>query len=69
MTLHTSTSWPKSLPSINFVQLTFSEIKILKAKVIAGRLKVEVRPNYDIAHLHVPTNVSTDYQFPTLYIF
>ena len=41
--------------------------KIFKVKVTTARSKVKSRLNYDVAHLHPPTNVPTKYQHPTPY--
>ena len=43
--------------------------KIFKVKVTTARSKVKSRLNYDVAHLHPPTNVPTKYQHPTPYSY
>ena len=52
-----------SLPSINFLHLTNSEVynpdKILKVKVTTARSRVKSRLHHDIVHLHPLINVPT----------
>ena len=72
MTLDTYTSYPMSLPSINFYTLQFlrySPDNIFKLKVTAARSKVKSKSHHDVAHLHPLTNVPTKYQLPTPYGF
>ena len=57
-----------SLPSINFLHLTVSEIKPGQAFKCQGHYgKVKSRSDHDIAHLHPLTNVPAKYQLPTPY--
>ena len=70
MTLHTYNLLPMSLPSINFLHLTVSEIWPGQDFIGQGHYgKVKSRSHHDIAHLHLLTNVPTKYQLPTLYHF
>ena len=59
-----------SLPSINFLHLTISEIPPGQDfKGQAHYYKVKSRSDHNVAKLHPLTNVSTKYQLPTLYGF
>ena len=59
-----------SLPGINFLHLTVSEIYPGQDFIGQGHYgKVESRSHHDIAHLQPPTNVPTKYQLPTPYGF
>ena len=59
-----------SLPRINFLHLTVSEIYPGQDFIGQGHYgKVKSRPPYDIAHLHLLTNVPTKYQLPPPYGF
>ena len=49
--------------------LRYNTDKILKIKVTMARSKVKSRSHYDIAHLHLSTNVPTKYQLPKPYGF
>ena len=49
--------------------LRYSPDKIFKLKVTMARSKVKSRSDSDVAHLHIITNVSTQYQLPTPYGF
>ena len=66
MTLYTYTSKPMSLPSINFLHLTVSEIWSRQDFQTQGHYgKVKSRSHHDVAQLHPLTNVPTKYQLPT----
>ena len=68
MTLHTYNPQPVSLPSINFLHLTVSEI--WPGQDFIGQShysKVKPRSGHDVAHLNRLTNVPTTYQLPTPY--
>ena len=73
MTLHNYTHYPMSLPNINFLHLTVSEIiaqtRFFKFNIIIARSKVKSRSNFEVAHLHPRTNVPTKYELPTPYSF
>ena len=79
MMLHTYNLQPMSLPSINFLHLTVSEIQPGQDFIGQGhyaRSKVKSRSYHEDAHLHpltnVPTpltNVPTKYQLSTPYGF
>ena len=59
-----------SLPSINFLHLTVSEI--LPGQDFKGQGhygKVKSRSDHDVAHLQPLTNVPAKYQLPTPYGF
>ena len=62
-----------SLPNMNFLPLTVSEIwpgqDFFKVKVITARSKVKSRSDNDEAQLHPLTNVPTKYELPTPYSF
>ena len=59
-----------SLPSINFLHLTVSEILPRQNFIGQGHYgKVKGRSHHDVAHLHPLTNVPTKYQLPTPYNF
>ena len=49
--------------------LRYGPDKIFKLKVTTARSKVKSRLNYDVAHLHPPTNVPTKYHHPTPYSY
>ena len=70
--MHTYNPYAMSLPTINFLRFTVSEIlpgQNLKVKVSTARSNVKSRSNHDIAHLQPPTIVPTKYQLPTPYAF
>ena len=70
MMLHTYTPEPMSLPSINFLHLTVSEIQSGQDFIGQGHYsKVKLRSHHDVAHLHPLTNVPTKYQLATPYAF
>ena len=70
MTLHTYTSKPMSLPSINFLHLTVSKIQPGQDFIGQGHNgKVKSWSDHDVAHLHLLTIVPTKYQLPTPYGF
>ena len=55
-----------SLPSINFLHLTVSEIQPGQDFQTQGHYsKVKSRSDHDVAHLHPLTNVPAKYQLPT----
>ena len=57
-----------SLPSINFLYLTVSEIQPRQDFKGQGHYsKVKSRSHYDVAHLQPLTNVPAKYQLPTPY--
>ena len=57
-----------SLPSINFLHLTVSEIQPGQDFQTQGHYgKVKSRSDHDVAQLHPLTNVPTKYQLPTPY--
>ena len=57
-----------SLPSINFLHITVSEIYHGQYFIRQGHYgKVKSRSRHDVAHLHPLTNVPTKYQLPTPY--
>ena len=59
-----------SLPSINFLHLTVSEIWPRQDFLGQGHYdQVKLRSHYDVAHLHLLTNVPTKYQLTTPYRF
>ena len=65
-----------SLPSINFLHLTVSEMQPGQDFIgqghyrkVKGQIKVNSRSRHDVAHLHRLTNVPTKYQLPTPYGF
>ena len=59
-----------SLPNINFLHLTVSEIYPEQDFIGQGHYgKVKSRSDHDVAHLHPLTNVPTKYQLPTPYGF
>ena len=59
-----------SLPNINFLHLTVSEIYPGQDFQTQGHYgKVKSRSHHDVAHLHPLTNVPTKYQLPTPYSF
>ena len=59
-----------SLPSINFLHLTVSEIQPEQDFQTQGHYgKVKSRSDHDVAQLHHLTNVPTKYQLPTPYGF
>ena len=59
-----------SLPSINFLHLTVSEIQPGQDFIGQGHYgKVKSRSDHDVAHLHPLTNINTKYQLPTPYGF
>ena len=59
-----------SLPNINFLHLTVSEIKPGQDFKGQGHCdKVTGRSHHDAAHLEPLTNVPTKYQLPTPYGF
>ena len=65
MMLHTNNSLAMSLPSINFLHFTVSEIlprQNLKVKVTTARSKVKSRSQHDTAHQQPPSNVPSKYQ-------
>ena len=71
-TLHKYNPKPMTLPSINFLHLTVSEIKPRQdfiVKVTKARSKVKSRPYHDDVYLQPLTNVPTKYQLPTPYAF
>ena len=70
MTLHTYTPEPMSLPSMNFLHLTVSEIQSGQDFIGQGHYsKVKLRSHHGVAHLHPLTNVPTKYQLATPYAF
>ena len=70
MMLHTYTLPPVSLPSINILHFTVSEIWPGQDFIGQGNYgKVKSRSHHNIAHLHLQTNVPTKYQLPTPYGF
>ena len=59
-----------SLPNINFLHLTVSEIQPGQDFIGQGHYgKVKSSSDHDVAQLHPLTNVSTKYQLPTPYGF
>ena len=69
MMLHTNNSPPISLPLINFLHLTVSEISSGQDFICQGHYgKVKSRSNHKL-HTYTPTNVPTKYQLPTPYGF
>ena len=59
-----------SLPSINFLHLTVSEIQPGQDFQTQGHYgKVKSRSDHNVAQLHPLTNVPTKYQLPTPYGF
>ena len=59
-----------SLPSINFLDLTVSEIQPGQDFISQGHSsKVKSRSDHDVTHLHPLTNVPTTYQLSTAYGF
>ena len=70
MTSHTYTPEPMSLPSINFLHLTVSEIQPGQDFMGRGHYsKVKSRSDRNVTHLHPLTNVPTKYHCPTPYSF
>ena len=68
--LHNVAHLQPSLPSINFLHLTVSEIWPGQDFIVKVTMaKVKSRSHHDIAHLHALTDVLTKYQFPTPYRF
>ena len=68
MTLHTYNPQSISLPSINFLHLTVSEIQPGQDFQTEGHYsKVKSRSHHDTAHLHPQTNVPIKYQLLTPY--
>ena len=70
MMLHTFNPAPMSLPSINFLYLTVSEIWPGKDFIVQGhfgKFKVKSRSHHDTAHLYPLSNVPTKCQIPTPY--
>ena len=66
MMLHTYNPPPMSLPSINFLDLTVSEIWPGQDFIGVGHYgKVKSRSDHDVAHLLPLTNGPTKYQLPT----
>ena len=70
--LHTYNSHLMSLPSINFLHFTVSEIQPGQ-DFIGQRLPQQGQRSHqghnDVAHLQLPPNVPTKYQLPTTYGF
>ena len=59
-----------SLPSINILHITVSEISQGQDFIRQGHYdKVKGRSDHDVAHLQPLTNVPTKYQLPTPYGF
>ena len=59
-----------SIPNINFLHLTVSEIKPGQDFIGQGHYgKVKSRSDHDVAHLQPVTNLPTKYQLPTPYGF
>ena len=59
-----------SLPSINFLHLTVSEIwpgQNFIGQGHYGKVKGQIRSHHDVAHLQPLTNVPTKHQPPTPY--
>ena len=72
MMLYTYNPKAMSLPSINFLHFTTSEIlsgQILQVKVTMARSKVKSRSHHDFEHLQLPNNIPTTYQLPSPYGF
>ena len=70
MMLHTYNAPPMSLLSINYLQLTVSEIWPGQDFIGQGHYsKVKSRSDHDVAHLHPLTNAPTKYLLPTPYGF
>ena len=68
--LHTYTYLPMSLPSINFLHCTVSEIYPGQDFIGQGHYsKVKSRSHYDVVHLQPPDNVPTKYELLTPYGF
>ena len=70
MMLHTYNAQPMSLPSINFLHLTVSEIMPSQDFIGQGHYgKAKGGSHNDVAHLHPPTNDPTKYELPIPYSF
>ena len=68
MTVYTYIPYPVSIPCMNILHLTVSEIwQVQDFKGQCHNNKVKLRSHYDFAQLHLPTNVHTKYEQPTPY--